>query len=155
MHCEGERDRHRLAAGKGEADCFLTLWFNDRTGRPGQPPQGLWTVAARPHRRAGGVAGYTGGVEFAGDTFLPPPRGGYHTLAVEVRPGSAAFFFDDRPLPAVPMPLSEDAEGDFADAAKLIPGSRSDFSPAGWYGLVVLSGTCAFRSATVKQLPGP
>jgi len=143
--------RHTLGTTIGEADCFLLQWFNDPI-RPGQPVWLEWTVWTRFHRRRDAVLTLGGGnQEDIGHVEGRAPRK-YHALAAEVRPDGVAFFLDGKATKAIPTPLGAADERNFAELARLIPGTTTDFSPAGGYGLVVCKGTGAFRNATVRKI---
>ena len=147
--------RLRLTVGQRDVECFLTLWFNDRTAKPGQPPRGTWTLAARPHVRVPGVGGVTGGVEFDSGDYEPPVAGTYHTVVVEVRPEYVKFTLDDQPCGEIALPLAPAMAQHLAVAAGLPAETNIAFVPGGGYGLLVFGGTCAFRQATVQGLPEP
>jgi Protein kinase domain len=144
--------RHTLGTTTGEANCFLSLWFNDRIRPPGQPPQLQWARWVRFHCHPAGAGAMSSGHQFDEVEVGVRAPGEYHTLAAEVRPEGVTFFRDGQATQAIHFPLTAEAESPFAKSARLIPGTKTDFSPAGGYGLIAAMGSGAFRNATVRKL---
>jgi tRNA A-37 threonylcarbamoyl transferase component Bud32 len=148
--------RHQLPSSDGlTMDCFATVWFNNWVNKQWTPEQpGAWQLNLRSNKMVPNLGCVLSGTQLGDGSFSLQVRDGdgWHSVAVEIRPGQMSWWFDGRYIKSSTLPISAENEQRFASGTMLKPGIRTAFSSAGGYGLLVNQGRASFRDARIGPI---